>query len=98
MELVFLRVAEVVDKDYVWHLEVHLANFDVNHSQECLLQLPLTSVLIEPKAMKITLNANGQRDPSDLLHHVEVGDVPLNLTNNLKLQKYCNNDKVDLKF
>ena len=80
----FRQVAEVVDKDCVAHLEVHFVSFDVGHSLGCLQLQLLSFVLIEPKAKKITRNANGLLDQWDLQHHVEVGDVPSNRTDNLK--------------
>ena len=82
--LVFRRVVEVVDRDCVGQFGMLLASSGVNHSPEFLQQLQPTSVLKEPKVKKITLSANGLQDQWDLQHHVEVGDVPLNLTDNLE--------------
>ena len=82
--LAFRWVVAVVDRDCGTQLGLHFASFDANHSQE-YLQLQLrTFVLKEPKAKKITRNANGLLDPLDLLHHVEVGGAPSDLTDNLK--------------
>ena len=82
--LAFRWVVAVVDRDCGTQLGLHFASFDANHSQE-YLQLQLqTFVLKEPKAKKITRNANGRLDPMDQLHNAEAGDAPSDLTNNLK--------------
>ena len=82
--LVFRWVVAVVDRDCGTQLGLHFVSFDANHSLEYLQLQQQTFVLKEPKAKKITRNANGLLDPLDLLHHVEVGDAPSDLTDNLK--------------